>query len=289
MKKYDQIVHSWLFGGMPFRQMTDWVAYAGAQGVDLSVHPFGKDSIEELKRAVPENLQILEDAGLRVQVVTPMYYYKEVELCNADANVRQFGIDYTRRCVDMALEYGANKILVAPNWISPIPEQPLSYDEHLKYAAESLQAIAEHAAPLGVDLMIEPINRYRAMLVHTIGESLRLIDMISADNVHIVGDVFHMHVEEPEGVVNAIHEAGDHLKCLHIGDNTRKCPGYGAMDWRAILSALDAIDFKGALSYEPATVYFDQYKVAADEAYAKTFVTQLKNGISYLNHLMDLP
>ena len=289
MKKYDQIIHTWLFGGMPFQKMAEWVAYAGAQGVDLSMQPFGKGNVAEFRQAAPENLRILKDAGLSVQVVTPMYFHKETELCNEDAKVREAGIEFSKRCVDAALEYNTNKILVAPSWISPTPMQPLPYDEHLKLAADSMQKIAEYAAPLGVELMIEPVNRYRVMLIHTIGEALRLINMIDADNVHIVGDVFHMHVEETEGVPNAIHQAKGHLSCLHIGDNTRKCPGYGAMDWRAILSALDAIEFKGALSYEPAGLYFDQHKIAADEETAKAFVTTLKNGISYLNHLMDLP
>ena len=289
MKKYNPIVHTWMFSDMPCEKMAKWVSFAGAQGIDLSMYSVGKNNVAEMQQAASQNLRILEDAGLSVQVVTPMFFHKEIELCNEDAKVRQAGVDFAKRAVDAALEYGAKKILISPSWITPVPVQTLSYGEHLKLAADSMQKIAEYAAPKGVDLMIEPVNRYRVMLIHTVGEALRLINMIDADNVHIVGDVFHMHVEETEGVVNAIHQADQHLSCLHIGDNTRRCPGYGAMDWRGILSALDAIDFGGALSYEPATLYFDQHKVAADEAYAEVFVTTLKNGISYLNHLMELP
>lgn len=289
MKRFDQIIHTWMFAGMSYEKMFPLIASTGAAGVDLTVRFDGFHTCEEVLRDAAANKQILQDAGLKVPVVTPFYFNAETELCSEDPKVRRCGIDFSKRCVDIAAEYGATRLLVSPSWISPVHKLTLPYEDHLKLAAESLAELSDYAAQAGAGFMIEPVNRYRVSLIHTVTEAKRLIAMTGKENLYIVPDVFHMHVEEPEGIVNAIHEAGGALlQCLHIGDNTRRCPGYGTMDWRGILSALKIIDFAGALSYEPAQLYFSEKMVENDDDYAAAFAQRLKNGIAYLDHLMDL-
>ena len=178
-------------------------------------------------------------------------------------------------------------MLVSPSWVSVLQKLEQPYETHWRHAVEAVREIAPHAARRGVTLLVEPINRDRVSLVHTVREGLRFIGDVEEDNVALVADIFHMNIEESRGVVNALHEAAPKLQCVHIGENTRQCPGYGAADWGQIMSALRQTGYAGPLSYEPAELYFDAGQVARDETCARAFATRLKHGIAYLNALMD--
>ena len=287
MARYKQIVHTWMFGNTPFEQIVHMLASAGADGLDLSFALDGPYSWKNLLVSAPEYSRIICDAGMAVPAATPLYFKPEIELCSEDASVRNRGTEFTKGCAEAAVAYGCHNLLVVPSWVSVHRTLTVSHAEHMKYAAESISEVALYAKTLDVDLLIEPINRYRVALVHTIREALELINLVDMNNVHIAADIFHMQMEEREGIVNGLYEANTQLKCLHVGDNTRCCPGRGTMDWFAILAALKAIKFSGPLSYEPAELYFSETRVEQEPQYVSHFVSGLKDGFIYLNHIMD--
>ena len=288
MAIYKQVVHRWLFGSMPFEEQVRYIRDTGADGIDLNMHYDGPMGVDIFSRKAAEYRHLIKEEGLTVYLGTPMYYDARVELCSEDAKVRKTGIEYTKKVVDAAAEYGAHRVLVSPSRISADTSLKLSYEEHFDLAADSLAQIAEYAATLGSCLMIEPINRYRVALVHTVREGIAMIRRTGSDNVYLAPDVFHMYVEEIEGIVNALYEAGPYLKCLHIGDAGRTVPGRGVMDWKSILFALDRIGFDGVLSYEPAELYFDEKQVASDPECAEKLVKRLRAGICYMDQLMKI-
>ena len=285
MLKYPQTVHTWMFGDMPMPRIIDHLRYAGAGGVDLSMPLDGPYSPDSLMR--DDYRPLLEDAGLPVLSATPLYFSPETDLSGADPGIRKTAVAFTKRAVDAAAFYGCDRMLVSPSWVSNTHKLDKPYAEHWKYAVESVSEAADYAAAKGVVLMIEPINRYRVSLVHTVDEGLRFIRDAGLDNLALVTDIFHMHMEESGGVINALYDAAPKLKCVHIGDSTRKSPGYGVTDWAGILLALRNAGFEGPLAYETAELYFSEGRVAEDGADASVFALRLKNGIAYLNTLMD--
>ena len=287
MVRYKQIVHTWMFGNTPFEQIVHLLACAGADGLDLSFALDGPYSWKNLLASAPKYTRLIRDAGMTVPAATPLYFKPEIELCSEDASVRSRGTEFTKGCAEAAAAYGSHNLLVVPSWVSVHHRLTAPHAEHMKYAAESISKVALYAKTLDVDLLIEPVNRYRVALVHTIREALDLINLVDMDNVHIAADIFHMQMEERAGIVNGLYQANTQLKCLHIGDNTRCCPGSGAMDWYAILAALKAINFSGPLSYEPAELYFSETRVEQEPEYVARFVSGLKDGFIYLNNIMD--
>lgn len=284
MLNYPQTVHTWLFGGMPMPQMIEYLRFAGADGVDLSMPLEGPYSPDALMDA--DYRPLLGQAGLPVLSATPLYFSPETDLSAADPAVRESAVAFTKKAVDAAAFYGCDRMLVSPSWVSNTHQLVKPYATHWRYALESVGEAARYAAGKGLTLMIEPINRYRVSLVHTVDEGLRFIREAGMDNLALVTDIFHMHMEEPAGVINALYEAAPKLRCVHIGDSTRRNPGYGVTDWAAILMALSRIGFDGPLAYETAELYFSERQVAEDEACAQAFALKLKNGIAYLNALM---
>ena len=62
-------------------------------------------------------------------------------------------------------------------------------------------------------------------------------------------DTYHMNIEE-KGVAQAILDARDHLRYIHLSESDRGTPGMGTVDWDEIFVALRAIDFNGGLAME---------------------------------------
>jgi D-psicose/D-tagatose/L-ribulose 3-epimerase len=282
---FPQTVHTWMFGETPFSKILEYLRDAGADGLDLSIYEAGPYAADHLLDAGYERL--IAAAGMKVFSTTPLYFSPDADLSSADPARRRKALLFTKKAVDVTARYGCDRMLVSPSWVSGTHGLVAPYAEHWKYALEAVSEAAEYAAGKRVDLLIEPINRYRVSLVHTVDEALRFIEDAGLGNLHIVADIFHMHMEEADGVVNALHAAAPHLKCVHIGDSTRRCPGYGVTDWRAILSALARTAYDGPLAYEPVYLYFDEKRVAGDAACAREFTLRLKNGMACLRGLMD--
>ncbi|MBW8711897.1 MAG: sugar phosphate isomerase/epimerase, partial [Mycobacterium sp.] len=92
-------------------------------------------------------------------------------------------------------------------------------------------------------------NRYETNVVNTAHDCLRLADDIGADNVVIHLDTYHMNIEEDD-LVAPVHEVGDRLGYVHIGENHRGYLGSGHIDFQAFFGALVDIDYRGPLTFE---------------------------------------
>ena len=119
----------------------------------------------------------------------------------------------------------------------------------LDSVARALEAAADHARSLGLLFGIEPVNRYETHLLNTGWQAVEMIERIGADNMFIHLDTYHMNIEE-KGVAQAILDARDHLRYIHLSESDRGTPGMGTVDWDEIFLALRAIDFRGGLAME---------------------------------------
>ena len=113
----------------------------------------------------------------------------------------------------------------------------------------ALQAAARHAKAKGIELGIEPVNRYETHLINTGWQAVEMIERIGADNIFVHLDTYHMNIEE-KGAANGILAARDHLKYIHLSESDRGTPGFGTCDWDEIYATLAAIRFKGGLAME---------------------------------------
>ena len=113
----------------------------------------------------------------------------------------------------------------------------------------ALAEAAAHAKSLGLLFGIEPVNRYETHLLNTGWQARDMIERIGADNMFVHLDTYHMNIEE-KGVAQAILDAREHLRYIHLSESDRGTPGSGTVDWDEIFVALRAIDFRGGLAME---------------------------------------
>jgi D-psicose/D-tagatose/L-ribulose 3-epimerase len=176
------------------------------------------------------------------------------DLSHEDAEVRRTGIDYVKRCVELAAEIGA------PHFVGPLYSavgktrmlEPSERQQQRALAVESIKEVAEYAAERDVKLGIEPLNRFETDLVNTAEQALELIDLVGAPSLGVLLDSFHMNIDE-KSLGDAVRLVGEKLLQVHTCENDRGTPGTGHVQWTELFAALRDIDFGGPLVIESFT------------------------------------
>jgi len=122
-------------------------------------------------------------------------------------------------------------------------------DGELDNVTRTLSAAAAYAKSLGLLFGIEPVNRYETHLLNTGWQAVDMIKRIGAENMFVHLDTYHMNIEE-KGAAQAILDAQEHLRYIHLSESDRGTPGMGTVDWDEIFVALRAINFSGGLAME---------------------------------------
>jgi len=114
---------------------------------------------------------------------------------------------------------------------------------------EGISPVLDAAASAGVRLVIEPINRYETDFLVTVEETLEVIGASGAPHLGVLADTFHMNIEEVT-IEGALVAAGPRLWHVHAADSNRWAPGFGHLDFPAVVGALRRCCYAGFLSAE---------------------------------------
>jgi len=125
---------------------------------------------------------------------------------------------------------------------------PLTEDE-AEIIVEVWSKVADYAKEKGVNIGIEPINRYESYVCNTAENVLDLIRKTGKDNLFLHLDTFHMNIEE-NNFYDPIILAGNKLRHVHITESHRGMLGEGTVNWEQLFKALKAINFDGNLVLE---------------------------------------
>lgn len=112
--------------------------------------------------------------------------------------------------------------------------------------------MADYAAPKGIKLAFEPLNRFETDMINVVAQGLRFIEDVDRANVGFHLDTFHMHLEEKDSA-QAILQAGDRIFHFHACENDRGVPGTGQVYWREIAQALKEVRYSGPVVIESFT------------------------------------
>jgi D-psicose/D-tagatose/L-ribulose 3-epimerase len=171
-----------------------------------------------------------------------------------DQSIRANAGKYLEACVDAARELGS-PVVAGPMYSAVGKTRLLSPDERAKQwslAVETLKPVADYAGQRGVQLAIEPLNRFETDFINTVEQGLDLVGRIGASNVGLLVDTFHMNIEEKD-IPAAIRKAGSKVFHFHSCENDRGTPGTGHVEWKEVASALREINYQGPVVIEAFT------------------------------------
>ena len=114
-----------------------------------------------------------------------------------------------------------------------------------------MKEIIKVAEDCGVTYCVEAVNRFETCLINTAKEALMYVEEIDSPNIGVLLDTYHMNIEE-DNIGDAIRLVGaDRLKSFHTGDNNRRAPGRGHINWDEVFGALADIGYEGRIVSEP--------------------------------------
>jgi len=172
-----------------------------------------------------------------------------LHLGSSDAAVRAGAQEHVKACIQQTAEAGA-KLLSGPLF------SPVGYltgvrrtADEWKFAVESWQALAPTAAAAGLEIGIEPLNRFESYFLNTTADGAKFCDEVGHPSIGLLIDTFHANIEE-KTFGEALRTAGPRLKHLHTCENDRGTPGTGHVAWKEIFATLKAIGYDRWLTIE---------------------------------------
>ncbi len=155
--------------------------------------------------------------------------------------------------IDCCAELGGAGLILVPEFgvrkfMRLYPDHG-DFERRKQMFVERLAVQAARAERLGVEILLEPLNRYEAFFLITVGQAAELCRMAGVKSVRVMADLFHMGIEE-DNLLDAIAGAGEWIRHVHLVDTNRKLPGLGDRDFASVFRALKAAGFDGYLCYE---------------------------------------
>jgi len=225
------------------------IAALGYDGVELAIRDPNLVNAGELLRLVSVH-------GLKVPAIGTGQAWGEegLSFTDPDPAVRAAAIQRVRDHAPLAARLDAacddpGRTVIIIGLLRGIVKPGVDHEQAMDWLIEALQACADAAAPHGVRLALEPINRYETTLINTVSQGLALIERVGADNFGLLLDTFHMNIEEPS-IKESIRACGDRIFHFHVADSNRWYPGAGHLDFESILEALFATGYQHYISGE---------------------------------------
>jgi sugar phosphate isomerase/epimerase len=171
-------------------------------------------------------------------------------------------VSETRSSIDFAAELGAPFVTVAVAIHGPITRGNVR--ECTSVAVGALQRMCDDAKKKQVKLVFEATNHLEmGKYVNTALNHKRLIHLTGRDNIGIQLDWFHANFEELNPY-EAVMDAHPLLWHMHFRDSNSLTPGYGTVDFKAVIRALKKIGYAGYCTIESAPMVPDSDAAARD-------------------------
>jgi len=222
-----------------WREALRTAADLGYDGVELAVRDPSQVDAEAVLRTV-------RDAGLAVPAIgTGQAYLKDgLSLSHPDEGIRARAIERLETHIRIATVFGAAVIVGLLR--GRITGDRAATEARLSGALRRILPLAEREK---IPVVFEPVNRYETDFLVTMDEVLDLINRLASPALGILADTFHMNIEEAS-IESSLRRARPRLRHVHVADSNRHAPGWGHLDFPALVRVLRELGYTGYLSAE---------------------------------------
>ena len=242
-----------------FAEAARRIAAAGYEGIEIMAdvpHAWPAYLLDEQKEAIRKALadHRLAIANMNAFMMNAIndarQKYWHPSWIEPDKNYRQIRIDHTKRALDLARELGAPCITTEPG--GPLaPGQ--AWRSGLEVFLEGLKPVADHAAKVGVQLLVEPEP---GLLVETAEQAEELMrNMAGNPAIGLNFDIGH-HYCVKDDPAPTLKRLAKYVRHIHLEDiaatrvHHHLIPGEGAIDFAAVFDAIKAIGYNGWVTIE---------------------------------------
>jgi sugar phosphate isomerase/epimerase len=234
-----------LLPGHNILEKWEFAATAGFDGIELRGMRDWRERLDDL-RAAKE----------RGAVFSSVCLIDDRFIGDLDADRRREAVEHMKRLLSGIAELGGvGAITPAAFGLTsralPPFEVPRTQEEDRRVLLDALEELGEHADTEGTLVLLEPLNRYEDHMLNRLDQAVELCKAAGRDSVKVMGDLFHMNIEE-DAPGESIRRAEGYLAHVHLADSNRAHPGAGHNDFASAFGALRDIGFDGYLAMECA-------------------------------------
>ena len=266
----NELFEAWNTGkGFDFARVFAFAKECGYAGMEIAPFTIEKEASHisaarrvEIRRLAEQN--DLEITGLHWLLAKTEGYY----LTSPDPVVRQKTAGYFRELIRLCADLGGHfMVLGSPLQRNILPE--VTQEQAFDYAAGVLYDIVPMLEKCDVQIALEPLSPKETNFLTTAAECVRLIEKVGVPSraaLHL--DCKAMCSEELP-IPELIRANRKHMIYFHLNDPNLQGPGFGALDFVPVMSALLDIGYEGWASVEPFD-YSPGIEVLAEKSLAYT-------------------
>jgi D-psicose/D-tagatose/L-ribulose 3-epimerase len=223
-----------------------------------TVEVYGEPDFIDVKNLMDQ----FDSYSIKVSGVTGMWGLSSADnksrnLVTTDSRLRLAAQNYVKKCVTLCHDLGGKSFNICL-----FSEEPLISDGNHKFLpvemkrklisslVRPLRELAEYASDYGIDLVIEPLNRYSTPICTSSEDAKYIVNQLNHENMGIMLDTFHMNIEE-DSIYETIVVTSSLLRHIHVSDNNRKMPGFAHIDFDEVVRALKKIKYSKFITFEP--------------------------------------
>lgn len=227
-----------IFESREFAETLSLLQKKGFYGVELNITDFAGTDPDRLK-------EYLKEFDLKMTYLASGSYAKKnkLSLSSQDESQRKKTVERFEQMICFAEQMECGIIC---GFIKG--EAGEDRQKAFKQLQRSLTELEENCGNKKVDILLEATNHYEATLFNTVEETVRMADQ-GMKNIKILPDTYHMNIEE-FSMAEVMIRYASYYKNIHISDNNRYFPGFGAIDFLQILHILRGIGYSGTISIE---------------------------------------
>jgi sugar phosphate isomerase/epimerase len=216
-------------------------AALGYDGVELALADAGQADCDEIAR-------LCDIHGLEISAISTrqVYAVHGLYLTHPDPDKRRQTVACLQGLVDVAARFGRKVNLGrARGMVQP--------DEPVEAASARFLSAARHLAAYagerGVEILLEPVNRYELNFINSVAEGAELLADLNMPNMRLMPDVFHMNIED-DSIPAALTRHAPLISYIHFADSNRRAPGQGHLHFPEIVATLKALNYAGWVTVE---------------------------------------
>ncbi len=219
----------------------DRAAALGYHGVELALLRADEVDIPRMKKR-------LSATGLEIPCISSgqVFAADHLYFTHPDAQIREAAVDRIIGMIQLAAEFGAR---VNTGRVRGMIHEGETLEIARQRYLTCLNHCADVAESAGVELIVEPVNRYEVNFINTCEEGLEIIKEIGRPCVKLMPDLFHMNIEDAS-FRKAFELARAYISYVHVADSNRLAPGWGHTPFGEIFEILTDIGYDGYLTAE---------------------------------------
>lgn len=223
-----------------------------------TVEVYGEPDFIDVKNLMDQ----FDSYSIKISGVTGMWGLSSADnksrnLVTTDSRLRLAAQNYVKKCVTLCHDLGGKTFNICL-----FTDEPLISDGNHKFLpvemkrklisslVRPLRELAEYASDYGIDLVIEPLNRYSTPICTSSEDAKYIVNQLNHENMGIMLDTFHMNIEE-DSIYETIVVTSSLLRHIHVSDNNRKMPGFAHIDFDEVVRALKKIKYSKFITFEP--------------------------------------